>query len=89
MKRNKGSVVIMRPSETEQYPAELQGVNLVITHVATKYMPAPEFFAKGRPEGYRPGYDTGISPEPLYDLKRQDTGEDLGFSLYDWEVKTP
>jgi len=69
----------------ENYGARWDGVPLVVTHVATKYMPAAEFFAKGKPEGYHPGYDeTGGK---LYDLKRQDTGEELGMSLYEWELE--
>lgn len=32
-----------------------------------------------------PGYDEGISPEYLYDLKTT-TGKDVPFSLYDYEL---
>jgi hypothetical protein len=60
---------------------------LIVTHVANKYMPAKDFFASGKPEGYHPGYDEGVSPEKLYDLKRADNNEDLPMSLYDWELE--
>jgi hypothetical protein len=47
-------------------------------------MPAEEFFARGRPDGFHPGYD---GEGTLYDLKRADTDEELPFSLYDWELQ--
>jgi hypothetical protein len=43
-------------------------------------MPAKEFYDKGNPEGFHPGYDEGVTGQGLYDLKG------LNFSLYDWEV---
>ena len=49
-------------------------------------MPSAQFFAQGKPEGYRPGYDK-FAGGALYDLERVDTGEVLGFSLYSWELK--
>lgn len=79
-----GSIVTMRRDALENYGEKWRGVSLTITHVATAYMPAKEFFAKGKPQGYHPGYDK--SGGPLYDLKRTDTGEDLPMSLYGWEV---
>ena len=59
---------------------------LVITHVATAYMPASEFFAQGRPQGFHPGFDEGTGEE-LYDFEDYETGEAIGCSLYDWEVE--
>jgi len=50
-----------------------------------KYMPAEEFFAKGKPDGFHPGYDDATG-DPLFDLEIAETGEQLGFSLYQWEV---
>ena len=72
----------------DNYGEKWRGIVLEVTHTATKYMPAKEFYAKGMPQGYHPGYDTGVSPSKLYDLKRVDTGESLPFSLYDWEVQS-
>ena len=80
-------IVTMTNDTIENYGEEWRGVNLEVTHTATKYMPAKQFFAMGKPSGYHPGYDEGVSPMPLYDLKRVDTGAELGFSLYKWEVK--
>ena len=76
----------MTENALENYGEEWRGVVLVPTHKATKYMPAKEFYARNRPNGYHPDYDEGISPMPLYDLKRKDTGEDLPFSLYAYEL---
>lgn len=45
---------------------------LIITHVA-----------KDKTE--HPGYDECVSPEYLYDLKKE-SGEDIGSSLYDYEL---
>ena len=81
-----GQHVTMSTEALENYGQEWSGVTLVITHAANKYMPAKDFFAQGKPSEYHPGYDEGVSPMGLYDLKRKDTGEDLPFSLYDWEV---
>lgn len=52
----------------------------IIESVSTKYMTAKEFYSKGMPDGYHPGYDEGVN-EALYDL--------VGFnnSLYDYELK--
>lgn len=79
------SIFIMTSDAVENYGDKWQGVVLEVTHRATKYMPAEEFFRRGKPEGYHPGYDEGAGGT-LYDLKRQDTGEDLPFSLYKWEL---
>lgn len=87
MKR-KYSVVIMTNEALENYGENYRGVKLIITHCANKYMPSKQFFAQGRPEGYHPGYDEGVSPMGLYDLKIKETDEDLPFSLYDWELRT-
>ena len=59
---------------------------LTVTHVATKYMPASEFFSKGKPFGYHPGYDAE-SGSALYDL-RDDNGADVPFSLYESEIQS-
>jgi len=87
MKRRTGESVYMTNDAIENYGEKWRGVKLIITHVATKYMPAKEFYAQGRPSGYHPGYDNAIPGMPLYDLKREDNNEELQFSLYDWEVR--
>lgn len=83
----KNTRVLMTDEAIENYGEEWREVVLVITHAANKYMPASQFFAQGKPEGYHPGYDEGVSPMGLYDLKRADNGQELGFSLYDWEIE--
>lgn len=82
----KGETVRMSGDALENYGFQYEGIDLVITHVATKYMPAEEFFAKGSPSGYHPGYDESMNGMGLYDLKVKSTGENLGMSLYDWEL---
>jgi hypothetical protein len=81
-----GDVVEMTADALENYGEEWAGVPLRVTHVATKYMPAAEFFAKDRPEGYHPGFDEGVGDETLYDLETL-SGKALDFSLYGWEVE--
>lgn len=77
----------MNDDALANYGDKWRDVVLEATHKATRYMPAKEFFAKGKPKGFHPGYDEGLNGSPLYDLKRVDTGEELGFSLYDWELE--
>jgi hypothetical protein len=77
----------MTKDAVENYGEEWRNVVMEVTHTANKYMPAAEFFAKGKPEGYHPGYDEGTGCN-LYDLKRVDNGEPVNFSLYAWEVMT-
>jgi hypothetical protein len=79
-------IFTMTDEAIKNYGEEWRGVKLEVTHKATQYMPAQKFYALGRPDGYHPGYDEGVSPTPLFDLKRVDTGEDLQFSLYRWEL---
>jgi hypothetical protein len=55
-----------------------------VTSVSTKYMPASEFFANGKPDGYHPGYDSGTN-SALYELETLD-GTPVNSSLYDWEL---
>lgn len=79
--------VKMNEVALENYGEQYRDVIFEVTHIATKYMPAKEFFEKNRPNGYHPGYDESMNGSRLYDLKRVDTGENLGFSLYNWELK--
>lgn len=76
-----GTKVTMTDGALENYGEEYRGKVLVISHVATKYMPSEEFFAKGMPDGYHCGYDESANGKPLYDF------EDFESSLYWWEVK--
>lgn len=78
---------IMTNDAIDNYGQEWRGVVLTPIHRATKYMPADEFYRKGMPEGYHPGYDESMKGIALYDLKREDTGEELNFSLYSWELR--
>ena len=82
-----GSHVTMTDDAIENYGEEWRNVDLAITSRANKYMHSTEFFAQGAPEGFHPGYDEGVSPQGLYDLQNVGTGEDLGMSLYDWELE--
>jgi hypothetical protein len=88
MARSKGSIVRLTADAKENY-SEHAWINqpLRITHVATRYMPSKEFFARGKPDGYHPLYDTGVTPQPLYDLETLD-GEDIPCSLYGWELRS-
>ena len=88
MRQNKvGDIVTMTGDALDNYGDKWADVALRITSKATKYMPAEEFFAKGKPDGFHPGYDEGVGSEPLFDLEIVETGEQLGFSLYQWEVR--
>ena len=81
-----GDVVEMTRDAIENYGEKWAGVPLVVTHVATKYMPTKEFYARGMPQGYHPGFDESCGDEGLYDLSVVD-GEELSFSLYGWELE--
>jgi len=87
MKHKKvGQVVIMSEEALDNYGEKYREMDLIITHRAHSYMPAKEFYAKGMPDGYHPGYDDGVKGQWLYDLKIARTKKDLPFSLYDWEL---
>ena len=70
----KNQRVVMTNNAIENYGEQWRDVVLIITHVAHS-------------KDDHPGYDEGAYPQGLYDLKREDTGENLGMSLYDWELK--
>lgn len=80
-KFRKGQKAVMSKEALDNYGYEYEGIVLVITHVATKYMPAKEFYAKGMPDGYHPGYDEVASGIGLYDV------DGFNGSLYDWELE--
>ena len=75
-----GSRVVMSEDALANYGRQYEGRVFRVSHVATKYMPAEEFFARGRPSGYHPGFNEG-SGDALYDL------DGLNSSLYGWELE--
>jgi len=81
----KNELVYMTKDALENYGKEYAGIPFVITHKATKYMSSTEFYKAGMPDGHHPGYDEGCG-STLYDLKYKETGEELTFSLYGWEL---
>lgn len=82
-----GQTFTLTNDAIENYGEQYRDVIFVVTHAANEYMPAEQFFAQGRPDGFHPGYDESVSPQGLYDSVRQDTGEEIGFSVYDWEIQ--
>lgn len=70
----KNQKVVMTNEAIENYGEQWRDVVLVITHVVHS-------------KADHPGYDEGVSPQGLYDLKREDNDEELNMSLYDWELK--
>lgn len=83
-KARKGQIVYLTDIAIENYGEEWDGKPLIIERVATRYMPAKQFYAQGMPEGFHPGYDEGVGGN-LYDLITED-GEDFPVSVYDWEI---
>lgn len=81
-----GDRVVMTDDALDNYGEQWRDVPLEIMSKATRYMPAKEFFAQGKPEGFHPGYDES-SRSPLFDLRNTRTGKDLSFSLYEWELR--
>ena len=79
-----GQKVRMTDEALDNYGEEYRDKVFVVTHVSTKYMPASQFYAGGRPPGYHPGYDEAAAGKPLYDLELD--GEPFGSSLYWWEL---
>lgn len=75
-----GSRVIMSEDALDNYGSKYQDQVLVVESVSTKYMPSSEFFSRGKPSGYHPGFDEA-SGSALYSLKG------FGFDLYDWELE--
>lgn len=80
MKLHKGDKFKLTNEAIQNYGEKFSGKIFTVSHVATKYMPASEFYQKGQPEGFHPGYDNSIPNEPLYDAK------ELNFSVYHWEI---
>ena len=67
------SVIIKSDNDNENYE-KYRGKELVITHKATS-------------EYEHQGYDSAMQGEGLYDLQVRKTGEDVPFSLYDYEIE--
>lgn len=80
--RKVGDVVYMTADALENYGEQYKGKPLTITRVSTKYMPAKDFYARGKPDGYHPGYDTTMKGIGLYDFA------ELENSLYEYEVQS-
>lgn len=75
---------VMSGVSIANYGEQWRDLELVVTYMVDRYMPAEEFFERGRPDGSPQGYD---GKGTLHDLRRADTGEELQFSLYDWELQ--
>jgi hypothetical protein len=82
-----GQKVTMTDDALDNYGEEYRGIVFIVKSKATKYMPSKEFYTKGMPEGFHPGYDESVKGIGLYDLVISDDGDDFGNSLYDWELK--
>lgn len=82
----KNTIIRLNDMALDNYGEQWRDVRFRITHIANKSMPASEFYAKGMPEGYHPGYDNAIPGEPLYDVERIGEGEPFNCSIYGWEV---
>lgn len=66
-------VKISEYNDNENYN-EFRGKLLIITHVATN-------------QDEHPGYDDSMGGEGLYELMVDETGEEVPFSLYDYELE--
>lgn len=74
-----GDSVVMNEDALANYGEQYRGRAFIVESVSTRYMPSKEFFARGKPSGYHPGF-AADSGSALYDL------QNLNFSLYDWEL---
>jgi hypothetical protein len=70
---HKGSKVQMTNNALENYGEQYRGVTFTVSIVS-------------KSEKDHPGYDKGVAPDWLYDLKTPD-GADFPCSLYDYELK--
>jgi len=75
MKKVGQIVMITKDNDNDCYDA-YRGLLLEITHIATSVK-------------QHPGYDESMDKMPLFDLKVFETGKDVPFSLYDYEVSAP
>jgi len=74
-----GAKIRLTEESLVPYGEKWRARELTVSAIATRYMPAKEFFATGKPAGFHPGYDESAGCA-LYDLKG------LSFSLYEWEI---
>lgn len=74
-----GDSIQLTANALDNYGQQYAGKTFRVSHVATRSMPAAEFYAKGKPAGYHPGFDAGAGCA-LYDC------DGLGFSVYEWEI---
>ena len=74
-----GDKVTMTEDAIDNYGEKWRGVELKIVSVATQHMPAKEFYARGMPDGYHPGFDASAGCA-LYDF------DGAPMSLYEWEI---
>lgn len=87
-----GDVVYMTDDAAANYSSRTptspsyRGLPLVVTAVSAKHMPHAEFFARGQPYGYHPGFDDACGCA-LYDLMEQNSLRPVTLSLYDYELK--
>lgn len=87
MKHRLNQIITMSNEALLNYGQKYEDRKYKIVHIATRYMPAKEFYNQGMPQGFHPGYDIGVKPMQLYDLMDIETSEHLPFSLYEWEVE--
>jgi hypothetical protein len=76
----KGDKFRLTADALDNYGPKYADRTFTVSHVSTAYMPAAEFYAKGRPDGFHPGFDESAGCA-LYDA------DELTFSVYEWEVR--
>jgi len=72
-KFKENDTVIMTQDAVDNYGLEYLDCALIVMNVSTSTED-------------HPGYDESMEGMGLYDLRDKNTGEDLGFSLYDYEL---
>jgi hypothetical protein len=61
-----GSKFKLTADALENYGAQYADKAFTVTSVSTAYMPAEEFYRRGKPEGFHPGFDSSAGCA-LYD----------------------
>ena len=74
MEHKVGDIVKMNWFALENYGVLFDGVELEVISASDSIMT-------------HPGYDSSVYPDGLYDLRIVETGKDLDFSLYDFELE--
>lgn len=67
-----GDIIRLTDEALDNYGERWRGRDLRVTHVAHS-------------EAEHPGYDSGLGGEALVDMAIADTGEDVPFSVYEYE----